>query len=171
MAISPAILVEQSGLTPNIVTITDDSTGSDSTITKRWVFIQDATGLYLTGDGTVNYTVWSIDDLSISLDILTQDVDVAISVQWLDVDDGVVAEVEDTYPLCQFGKQFFYYLLQLQGLTPGVYQDLSYATNLVLFYANLVGGINAVLWGNDIAAGQNCLNREIQMQQNQSLYF
>lgn len=83
----------------------------------------------------------------------------------------MVDEVEDTFPLAEYGKQFFYYLVGLQGLTPGIYQDTNYSGNLAIFWTNLVAGINAVTYGNDIAAAQNCFNRTNEMRLNENLYF
>ena len=171
MALSPAFTVSQSAITPSSVTVTDTSTGSDVTITQRRITIRMGDGTYLTGDGTVNYTAWPLADGSITLDILTQDSAVNILVQWLDVSDAIVTQLNNNYPLCEFGKQFFYYLIQLQGLSPNMYQDLTYSGNLATFWATLNGGINAVEDGNDIAAGQACFNIETNMQQNQLYFF
>ena len=172
MAITPSFQVAQSGLTPNIVEITDDSTGADAAIASRRVYVQTATGEYLTPVGTTtDYTTWSYSDASISLDILAVDVAVNILVQWLDSGNAVLHELDNNYGLSQYGKQFFYYLIQTLGFTPSTYQDTNYSGNLVIFYGNLRAGDNAVTFGNDIAAAQNCYNRETQMQQNESKYF
>ena len=171
MAISPSISVSQSALNPANLTVTDTSTGSYDTITQRRLYVQLANGQYLTGDGTVNYTDWAIGNLSITLAIITGDTGANIRVDWLDVSNVVVNTLNANYPLPQFGKQFFFYLIQLQGLTPGVYQDLGYKGNLAAFWAYLNGGINAVEDGNDIAGAQNCFNITNLMRTNQSYYF
>lgn len=171
MAISPSISVLQSAGTPQNVTVTDNSSGTYGTITKRRIFLSTATGTYLTGNGTVNYTEWTLADSSITLSVLTQNTAANILVQWLDVSDTIINTYNNSYPLSEFGKQFFYYLLQLQGLTPGVYQDSNYSGNMALLWSNIVGGDNAVTYGNDIAAAQNCYNRATEMQNNQNFYF
>lgn len=168
---TPSFTVSQSAITPAAITVTDTSTSVTGTITQRRIYVQDAFGNYLTGNGTVNYTAWPLADASITLSILTQDTAANILVQWLDVSNVVIETLNNNYPLSQFGKQFFFYLVQLQGLTPGVYQDTNYSGNLAIFWSNVVAGDNAVSYGNDIAGAQNCYNREIQMQQNQNLYF
>ena len=163
--------VSQSASTPSSLTVTDTSTGLSGTITKRRVYVSMADGTFLTGDGTVNFTEWPLVDLSITLDILTQNTAALIKVEWLTVTDVVVDEVENTYPLCEQGKQFLYYLVGLQGLTPGIYQDTNYSGNLALLWTNLIAGINAVTYGNDIAAGQQCFDRATYLQQNQNLFL
>jgi len=163
--------VSQSASTPANVTITDDSTGLSGTITQRRVFVSQSDGTYLTGDGTVNYTEWPLAQSSITLDILVNDTAALIKVQWLTVTNVVVDEVENTFALCQFGMQFFYYLIGLQGLTPGIYQDTNYSGNLAIFWTNLIAGINAITYGSDLSAAQACFDREIWMQQNQNVFF
>ncbi len=171
MPLDPSIQVSQSAISPSVVTITDNSSGSDVSIVARRVFVSDAYGNYLTGNGTVNYTEWPLVQTSISLDILLQDTAVNILVNWVDVSGNTVETYNNNYPLSQFGKQFFFYLIQQQGLQPSTYQDSNYSGNLAIFWSNIVGGDNAVSYGNSIAAAQECYNREILMQQNESMYF
>lgn len=163
--------VSQSATTPGEVTVADNSTSLSGTITKRRVFLSNSQGTYLTGDGTVDYDEWALSDSSTALDVLTESTAAAIKVQWLTVANVVVDEVEDTYGLSQIDKQFFYTLLQLQGLTPGIYQDSNYSGNLALYWSNIIGGDNAVTYGNDIAAAQNCYDRCTEMRLNTNLYF
>lgn len=166
-----AITVSQSATTKSTVTVADVSTGLSGTITQRRIFVSDANSTYLTGDGTVNYTAWALADSSIPLAILTESIGALIKVQWLDVSNVVVTEYENTYPLSEWDKQFFYYLLELQGLTPGIYQDSNYSGDLALYWSNIIGGDNAVTIGNDIAAAQNCYNRCTEMRTNETKYF
>lgn len=168
---SASILVSQSASTPSSLTVTDNSTGLSGTITQRRVYVSNAYGEFLTGNGVVNYTEWALAEASIVLDILTEDIGALIKVEWLNVSNVVVDEVENTYPLAEYNKQFLYYLAGLQGLTPGVYQDSNYSGNIAIFWTNIIAGINAVEYGNDIAACQNCFNRATQMRLEQNFYF
>jgi len=163
--------VSQSAVTPSEVTITDTSTGLSGTITQRRVFVSQSDGTYLTGDGTVDYDAWALADTDTTLDILTTDIAALIKVQWLNVSNVVVDEVEDTFPLAEYNKQFLYYLVGLQGLTPGVYQDTNYSGNIGIFWTDIIAGINAVTYGNDIAAGQACFDRATNMRLNENYYF
>ncbi|HEY8661074.1 MAG TPA: hypothetical protein VIL78_18725 [Hanamia sp.] len=171
MAISPSIDVLQSAITPSSFTVVDTSPGTLGTISKRRIYVSDAFGNYITGNGTVNYTDWSIADSSIILNILTEDIGANIQVDWLDSSNVVIDTFNDTYPLAEFNKQFLYYLVQLIGLSPATYQDTNYSGNIGLFWTNIIAGINAVEYGNDIAAGQNCFSRATFMRLHQSLYF
>lgn len=163
--------VSQSAVSPSDVTITDTSSGMSGTITQRRVFVSQADGTYLTGNGTVNYDAWALADAALTLDILTTDIAALIKVQWLNVSNVVVDEVENTFPLAEYNKQFLYYLVGLQGLTPGIYQDSNYSGNIGIFWTDIIAGINAVIYGNDIAAGQASFDRATQMRLNQNYYF
>lgn len=167
----PSFTVDQSSIAPANVTVTDTSTSVTGSITQRRIYLQDAYGNYLTGDGVVNYTAWPLADASITISVLTQDTAGNIKVEWLDVSNNVVETLNNNYPMSKFGKQFFVYLVQAQGLTPGIIQDANYNSNIAVFWSNIIAGDNQVTDGNDIAGAQNCYNREIYMQQNQSDFF
>ncbi len=169
MAVS--FTVAQSAITPSQFTVTDTSTSLDPSIVVRHITVTDAFGNPLTGNGTVNYDVWLLADLSITFSFLTEDIGADILVEWLNISDGIVDELDDTYPLSEIGKQFFYYLLQLQGLKPGVVMDTNYLTNLANYWMNILGGDHAVTYGNDIASAQNCYSRETYMRLHQQIYF
>lgn len=172
MAISPAFTVAQTGTAPNLVLITDTSTGSDGDITQRRVFVQTATGTYLVSTGTTtDYTQWSYSDASISLDILSTDQAVSITVQWLDVSNAVLYTLTQLYCLAEYNKTFFYYLIQQQALTPSIIQDANYFSNMATLWMNITGAIQAVEIGADISASQNCLDRATYMQNNQQDFF
>lgn len=166
-----SITVAQSAITPESFTVTDTSTNVTGTITKRRIYVQDAQGNYLTGNGTVDYDDWALINLSITLSFLTGNTAVNIRVDWLTSLDVVVETLNANYGLSQFGKQFLFYLVQLQGLTPGIYQDSNYSGNIALLWTNIVGGDNAITYGNSLSAAQNCYNRADYMQQNQASFF
>lgn len=171
MAITASFSVSQSATTPENVTVTDTSTGTYDTITHRRVYVQNSDGEYLTGDGSVDYDEWPLANLSITLDILSQSTAANIKVDWLNVSNVVVNSVNTNYGLSQFSKQFFFYLIQQQGLNPGTYQDTTYSSNIALFWSNVIGGDNAITYGNDLAGAQQCYDRANQMEENESYYF
>jgi hypothetical protein len=171
MSIVASFTFGQSAEFPNICEAVDTSSGTYGSITQRRIYVSDCTGTYLTGDGSVQYTEWPLADLSIQLDILSEDTAVSVRVDWLDVSNVVVESVTEQFPCSEFNRQFFYYLLESQGLTPGIYQDLSYVQNLVSLFAGIVGGDEAVERYNDISNAQNCYNRATALRQNQALAF
>ncbi len=172
MAIVPSIAVSQSAISPQNVTVTDDSTGTDGSIASRRLYIQNANGEYIVPTGTTTqYIPWSYAQSSITPNVLTQDTGASITVHWLDSGDNILYVFNNTYPLSEFGKQFFYYLIQQLGLTPATFQDSNYKDNLALFWTLIKAGDNAIVYGNDIMGGQQCYNKEINMMNNQAMFF
>lgn len=172
MAIVPAIAVSQSAISPQNVTITDESTGTDATIAARRVYIQDGNGEFIVPAGTTtDYIVWDYSNISQIVSALTQDTAASITVLWVNSGGVTLYQYNNTYPLSEYGKQFFYYLVQQLGLSPSTFQDSNYAGNLSMFWAFIKAGDNAITYGNDIFAAQQCYNKEIEMMNNQSKYF
>lgn len=172
MAFIPSIQVSQSALTPAVITVLDNSTGTDAAIASRRISVQDANGNYLVVAGTTTtYNPWPLINLSITLNILKQDECVNIINEWLDASNIVLYTYENQYPLAEFNKQFLVYLVQLQGLTPGIVQDSNYSGNIAVFWANIIAGINQVNFGADIGGGQNCFNRATNMRLKEADFF
>lgn len=172
MPLTPNFSAGQNPLTPNIIVLTDTSSGSDGAITQRRVFVQDSYGNYLVETGnTANYTQWDIADSSISLNVLSHDLAGFVTVQWLDINDAVVETLTQSEAFAAFGKQFLYYLVQLQGLTPTIPSDNNYNSNVAILWTAILGGINAVVVNNDVSAAQNSFDRARYMQLNQNNFF
>lgn len=175
MAISPAFTISQSALTPAVITAVDTSTGTYGTITARRIYFQNSQGNYLTTGGTISttptYLDWPLANVTQSFSVLTEDAALAITVIWVNSGGTTVNELTQLYCLSRFNRNFFYYLIQQQGLTPGILQDTTYFSAISTYWMNIIGAINAVEDGADIAGSQNCLNRATFMQQNQNDYF
>lgn len=172
MPLTTSFSVGQPAATPNIIVVTDTSTGSDIAVTKRRVYVQDATGNFLVPTGTTtDYIEWSYSAVSISLDVLTTDQAVNILVQWLDVSNNILYTENNNYAFTQYNRQFFVYLVQSQGLTPGVVQDANYFSNSAILWTMIQAAINAVEYGNNIAAAQNALNIANNLRLNQAYSF
>lgn len=171
MPLSTSFTISQSGLSPNTITCNDTSSGSDSSVSQRRIFVQTAYGTYLTGDGTVNYDSWDYADVSIALAILSEDSAISVTVQWLSGADAVLYTLTQVFCCPQFNKNFFYYLIQQQALTPSVLQDTNYFSNMATYWMNITGAIQAVEIGADISASQACLDRATTMMNNESKYF
>lgn len=172
MPLTTSFSVGQPAATPNIIVVTDTSTGGDIAVTKRRVYVQDATGNFLVPTGTTtDYIEWSYSAVSISLDVLTTDQAVNILVQWLDVSNNILYTENNNYAFTQYNRQFFVYLVQSQGLNPGVVQDANYFSNSAILWTMIQAAINAVEYGNNIAAAQNALNIANNLRLNQAYSF
>jgi hypothetical protein len=170
--ITPSFTASQSGLAPGSVTLTDNSTGSDVSITQRRVYFQTTQGTFLVQDGTTTtYEPWSYADASKTFDVLNTDHALSITVQWLDVSNNILYTLTQVFAFPQYSKNFFYYLIQQQALTPGIIRDTVYFSNMATFWMNITGAIQAVEIGADIAASQACLDRATEMMENESKFF
>ena len=91
MPLTPNFSTEQTIGFPSIVTITDDSTGSDVAVTQRRVYLVDSEGEYVVPDGTTtDYVEWDYAETTLDIDCLTADSALDITVHWLDVSNVVL---------------------------------------------------------------------------------
>lgn len=172
MSLSPNFTAAQDAVYPNIVILADTSTGSDSDITSRKVYITDDEGNFVVPDGTTtDYIVWPYSDTTISLNILQYDMALSIRVDWLNDAGEVLYSLANQFCFALFNKQFYYQLVEQQGLTPRIVQDTVYFFNVATFWSLVTGAINAVEVNNDITASQECLDAATNMRENQDTYF
>ena len=175
MPLNPAAFsVTQSLAEPSQITISDTSSGSDSSLTSRRIYILLATGNWLQEDGSESaseaYIVWPYGDTSITLDILGGSTACSITVNWYD-NSTLVYTADDAF--C-FNLQDYLAALQiLQGNTssPDQVQDTAYYNNLMQFIVNLFNEENAIEFAGDIYSSQGAMNRNQLFIQNESYYF
>lgn len=173
MPLNPAFSVGQSASDPSAVVFTDDSTGSDVLVTSRRIYVTDNNGNAIVPSGTsTTYISWPLGSNPYTvLNLLTEDLAVTITVEWLNVSN--VALYTDTEKFClrEFNIQQFIYLIQNQALTPGIVQDVNYFSNLCQYWINIVGANTMVVDAADLSGSQNCLNRATNFLNNEAEYF
>ncbi len=171
---NPLVSATQSIAYNNLITLQDDSSGSDVTLTTRRVYIRTATNQYLTnGQGvssTPAYTEWAYGDATILLDILMEATSPEITVQWF---AGSTQMYEFTDTFCFDLEQYVFALglLADQTSSPGVIQDTSYYGNFGQFIVNLFCAEAAIDPGEDIYSSQNALNKNTLFIQKEAFYF
>lgn len=174
MSFTPAIVVSQSAGTPENITVQDTSTGSDVAIVKRRLFLLQADGTYLVPNGTTtDYIEWALATNPITENLLTQDIALEITVQWLDVSNTVLYTYTNTYGLDAFGNNFFYGLTDGQVPITNPYLELSsnYYLNKVQFYCYLTSAQQAITWAGDIYKAQIAYDLDQAMIDNSNYYF
>lgn len=160
MPLTPNFTAVQLYGSPNEIVLTDTSTGSDVTITSRRVFIQMPNGTYLVEEGTTtDYEVWNIADDSITLDVLTKDVAVTITVQWLDVTDTVVVSKVYDFGFTQFNESFDYGLTQMLTANPTLINNNDFFPNKSELRVCIDSGNQALSLVGDLFAAQQCYDR------------
>lgn len=80
---------------PRIIVFTDTSTGTNTAIVERQIFLLKDDGTYLTPSGSsTDYIVWPLATNPFSLDILDRDMSFSITVLW--VNDAGFRIINDT---------------------------------------------------------------------------
>ena len=174
MAFSASFSVVQSGTSTLI--FTDDSTGSDATITERRIFLQQYGGDYLVPTGTeTDYIVWDIDDTTITLtDILDKDYALNITVVWVtatptpgDTYEYEILSVYDAYAWVFAGSLLAQRLARQPLYAAATQFNISEANLLV----NIIQSEKAVTVIQNIGLSQGALDITYNMRINQLFYF
>ncbi len=160
MALTPNFSTSQTKGSPNIIVITDTSTGSDVAITQRRVYLQLDDGSFLVPSGTTtDYIQWSYAESSISIDVLSKDMAINIIVQWLNVSDVVLYTDSELNGLTLYNETFDYQLTQLLAANPLLVNDNNFFTNKSDLRTEIDSGNQAITLADDINAAQLCYNR------------
>ena len=174
MPISPSFTASQNSGTPNLIFLTDTSTGSDVTITKRRIYLLQSDGTYLTPAGTpVNqhYIDWALIDTTISLDVLVQDTALSITVQWLTAGNVEVASVTTSFAFTAYNETFYYGLTESQVANANLTASTNWYQTKMILRVELDSAYQAISFASDIFSSQAALNRATYISTNQSFFF
>lgn len=156
------------------ILFTDTSTGTDVAVTQRRIYIQTPSGDYLVEDGTTTeYEVWSgfPATTTITLDVLTKDRAVTITVQWLDVSNTVLYDKTLKYGFTLYNETFDYGLTQLLAGNPLLINDNNFYQNKSDLRVNIDSGDQALSLAGDTFAAQQCYDRATELRVNSQYYF
>lgn len=172
MPLTPLFSVTQPVGNPTDVTISDISSGVDSDITQRRVYISTWNGTFLVEEGTTtDYEPWALADSSITLDLLPYDEGVRIVVEWLDVTNVVLYDKVGYYGLVQFNEEFDYGLTQNVAANPLLINDNSFWMNKLKLRILIESGNNAIENVSDIYSAQQCYNLATELRNESQYYF
>lgn len=172
--LTPNFTASQNSGSPETCTFADTSTGSDVNISQRRIFLLQANGEYLVESGTTtDYEEWAYAQSSISLDVLTQDTALLVTVQWLDVSNVVLYTKTIAFGFDAFGQNFFYSLSdgQVAITFPPIILSTDYYKNKVQFYCYLISAAQAITYASDITKAQCAYDLDQFMISNQSDFF
>lgn len=165
---------QQAGLPSNVI-ITDTSTGSDVAIVSRRVFLVNYAGEYVVADGTTtNYTVWPLAQSSISIDCLSADAALSVTVNWVDAGGVTLYTKTSLAGFTLFNETFYYSLTQGQAAISNpsyILQDNTYFQNKSRLRVLIDSGNQAVTLGYDITTAQECYDLATYMVNNQNNLF
>ena len=178
MPITQNFTATQSSGTPSTFTLTDTSTGTDTSITKRRIYLLKADGTYLVPSGTsTTYVDWSITNtttrapLTIDLNVLTQDTALSITVQWLDVSNNVVASKVVSFAFTAYNESFYYGLSQQHVGNQALASCTDWYENNMKLMVELDSAQQAIQFASDIYTAQSALNRATYLSNNSNFFF
>lgn len=172
MSFSPNFSGSQNSGSPSVATFSDISVGSDPAITKRRIYLLQANGTYLVPSGvTTDFVEWALANSSISLDVLTKDSALTVTVEWLDTNDTVLYTKTLSFGFTAYNETFYYGLTQDLVANPSLYASQNWFANKMKLRVYIDSGNQAVSFASDIASAQICYDLATEMQTNQNYYF
>lgn len=172
MAISPSFTASQNSGTPNLIFLTDTSTGTDVTIAKRRIYLLQSNGTYLVPTGTTtDYIEWALADVTISLNVLIQDTALSITVQWLTSGNVEVASVTTSFAFTAYNETFYYGLTESQVANANLTASTNWYQTKMILRVELDSAYQAISFASDIFSAQAALNRATFISTNQSYFF
>jgi len=172
MPLSPNFTASQNSGTPNLIFLTDTSTGSDGTITKRRIYLLQSNGTYLVPAGTVtDYIEWALVDTTTSLNVLIQDTALSITVQWLTSVNVVVATKTTSFAFTAYNETFYYGLTESQVANANLTASTNWYQTKMILRVELDSAYQAISFASDIFSAQAALNRATFISTNQSYFF
>ncbi len=159
MALSVNFTTSQSLGQPSKINIQDVSSGSDGSIVSRRVYISLPDGTFLVPTGTTTeYVVWSYSDAEITINCLTKDVAVLITVEWLDVSNVIIYAKSAQAGFTLYNETFDYGLTQRLTGNPLLINDNGFWEEKSKVRELIDSGNNAIEFASDIYAAQQCYN-------------
>jgi hypothetical protein len=178
MAISQSFQVSQNSATPNIITVIDTSTGVDTAVTSRKIYLLQSNGTYLVPSGTTtNYIVWPITNtttrapLTDALNVLTEDTALSIRVDWLSTTGTVLYTAANTYAFTAYNETFYYGLTESQVANPNLSASTNWYQTKLNLRVEIDSAVQAIAFASDIVSSQEALNRATYISTNQAYFF
>jgi hypothetical protein len=172
MPFSPNFSTSQVLGLPNQIVFTDTSTGSDSNIASRRVYMQTAANIYLVELGTTtNYEVWSILDTTVTYDVLSKDYALYVTVEWLNASNIVLYNKQFLLGYTLYNESFDYHLTQVLSGNPLLINDNNFFENKSQLRVSIDSGNQALTFAADIFAGQQCYDRATNLRLNSPYFF
>jgi hypothetical protein len=173
MSFVAAFLTTQTQGVPASVNFKDVSTGSDTNIVSRAIYIQTSSGSFLVTSGvSTQFNVWALNVNPITLsNILTSDTAAIVTVQWLDINGNVLYVSVQVVGYTLKGETFDYYTTQKMAGNPALINDNSWFENKSLIRLFIDSGNQAISFASDTFNAQLCYNAENELILNKRQYF
>ena len=158
MALTPNFSISSNITVPSEITLTDTSTGSDSSLTIRRVYLQKADGTYLVPTGTTtDYVEWAIGSTSTIIDALDKDYALNITVQWLS-GTSIVYNKTILAEFNSYARTYRLKLIKAQASNPRFVNNPNFFQIESQLTTFIDGANESVALANDINLAQLCNN-------------
>ena len=172
MPFQPNFSVAQFSGTPSSFSITDTSIGSDPSITYRRVYLLQANGTFLVPQGTTtDYIIWPLANDTITLDVLTQDSALSITIQWMNALNQKVTDKTNSFAFTAYNETFYYGLSQDLVGNSNLSSSTSWFEWMLDLRVQLDSAQQAISFASDIYTAQAALNRATYISSNSSFFF
>lgn len=178
MALTPNFSTTQVVGFPENIVLEDTSSGSDAAITQRRIYLVNSEGDYVVPSGTatdyVDFPVVSLIGDEITINCLTADAALDITVQWLDVNNVVLYSKTLLKGFTLYNNTFLYSLTQAeasQSTPPNILQDTQYLQNKAALQIYIDSGNQAITYGDDITSAQNMYDAASYLVENENFFY
>ena len=157
---------------PSQIVFTDDSTGSDSNITSRRIYLRKADGTFLVPTGTTtDYIVWDYDLPSITVDVLDKDYALLVTVGWVNVGGSTLYDDTQLNGYTLFNRTFSISLSQWLSGNNLLINDNNFFENKSQLTETIDSGNELIELAADIHGAQNCFDLGTTIRLNSQYYF
>lgn len=171
MSFVPLFSVVQPIGFPSKLIVTDTSSGSDSNIAGRRIYLAKDSGTFLTPTGTVTqYIDFPLGSSAITINCLDKDYAILLTLQFLDNTNDIIYSTEGLEGLTLYNETFDYYLTQMMTANKALITDNNFWGNKSILRTYIDGGNQAVTLGNDIVNAQSCYDAATELRL-ASVYF
>lgn len=167
MPLSPSLSI---GITldPSVCIIEDTSTGSHVAIAGRKVIFTQ-TDSSLLGGSPYDFPLSA--GSSITLNPLTEDIAVTVTVNWVDSSGSVLYTASKIFVFTGYALQFLEGLTQQQIANPAIVSDQNFIPNKFNLFQEVQSAQNAIDVGQSVSAAQSCVLRYQVLIDNANFFF
>ncbi len=172
MPLNPSFSISQPEGDSSVIIVTDTSSGSDTDITYRKVYLLKSDGTFLVPTGTTtDFIIWDYANASIEIDCLEKDMALQITIEWLNVSNSVLYSAPGLYGLTSYNETFDYNLTSILASNPLLVNDNSFRNNKTNLRLYIDAGNQAIEVGSDIEAAQLCYDEATKLRTSSQYYF
>jgi hypothetical protein len=170
---TPNFTVTQNSGTPSYLNFTDTSVSLVGVAARR-IYLLQSDGTYLVPSGnSTDYILWAYASSTISLDVLTQDTALTITVDWVDSGGTALYTKEVAYGFSAYAETFYYNLTQgeVPITNPSVVLSTNYFQNKMLLRVFIDSAAQAISFASDVYSAQNSYDSATFLMNNANFNF